>query len=61
MSLETHSSNGAGARLDQPGRERNRLIAKAKAAIGKAFIVYLATGSLGAAVVAFIIFKMMGC
>jgi hypothetical protein len=48
-------------RLDQPGVQRNRLIAKAKAAIGKAFIVYLATGSLGAAVVAFIIFKAMGC
>ena len=48
-------------RLDQPGVLRNRLAARAKAAAGKALIVYLATGSLGAAVVAFIIFKLMGC
>lgn len=47
--------------LARPGVLRNRLIRKAKAAAGKAFIVYLATGSLGAAVVAFIVFKMMGC
>ena len=32
-----------------------------RAAAGKALIVYLATGSLGAAVVAFLVFKMMGC
>ena len=32
-----------------------------RAAAGKALIVYLATGSLGAAVVAFLLFKMMGC
>ena len=30
-------------------------------AIGKAFLVYLGTGSIGVAIVAFIIFKMMGC
>lgn len=48
-------------RLDQFGAPRNRLVAKAKAAAGKALIVYLATGSLGAAVVAFILFKLMGC
>ena len=48
-------------RLDRFGAARNRLVAKAKAAAGKALIVYLATGSLGAAVVAFIIFKVMGC
>ena len=48
-------------RLDQFGVLRNRLVARAKAAAGKALIVYLATGSLGAAVVAFIIFKLMGC
>jgi hypothetical protein len=50
-----------GPRLDRFGAARNRLVAKAKAAAGKALIVYLATGSLGAAVVAFIIFKVMGC
>ena len=32
-----------------------------RGAAGKALIVYLATGSLGAAVVAFLVFKMMGC
>ena len=32
-----------------------------RGAAGKALIVLLGTGSLGAAVVAFIIFKMMGC
>ena len=48
-------------RLDQPGVERNRLIGKAKAAAGKALLVYLGTGSIGAAIVAYIIFKMMGC
>jgi hypothetical protein len=47
--------------LNEPGVERNRLVRMAKAAAGKAFIVYLATGSLGAAIVAFILFKMMGC
>ena len=45
----------------QFGTPRHRLVARAKAAIGKAFLVYLGTGSLGAAIVAFIIFKMMGC
>jgi hypothetical protein len=34
---------------------------KRRGAAGKALIVLLGTGSLGAAVVAFIIFKMMGC
>jgi hypothetical protein len=34
---------------------------KRRGAAGKALIVYLATGSLGAAVVAFLVFKMMGC
>ena len=47
--------------LSKPGVARNRLVARAKAAIGKAFLVYLGTGSIGAAIVAFIIFKMMGC
>ena len=32
-----------------------------RGAIGKALIVWLATGSLGAAVVAFLVFKGMGC
>ena len=31
------------------------------AAAGKALLVWLGTGSLGAAIVAFIIFKLMGC
>ena len=44
-----------------PGVRRNRLIARAKAAAGKALIVWLGTGSLGAAIVAYIIFRMMGC
>ena len=47
--------------LSRLGVQRNRLVARAKAAIGKAFLVYLGTGSIGAAVVAFILFKMMGC
>ena len=47
--------------LHVPGVRRNRLIAKAKGAAGKALLVWLGTGSLGAAIVAFIIFKMMGC
>ena len=48
-------------KLNEPGVRRNRLIAKAKGAAGKALLVWLGTGSLGAAIVAFIIFKMMGC
>ena len=32
-----------------------------RGAIGKAFLVYLGTGSIGIAIVAFIVFKMMGC
>jgi hypothetical protein len=35
--------------------------AKRRGAAGKALIELLGTGSIGAAVVAFIIFKMMGC
>jgi hypothetical protein len=34
---------------------------KRRGAVGKAFLVYLGTGSLGAAIIAFIIFKVMGC
>ena len=30
-------------------------------AIGKALLVYLGTGSIGVAIVAFLIFKGMGC
>ena len=60
MSVNPHRNTSI-RRRDQPGVERNRLVAKAKAAIGKAFLVYLGTGSIGAAIVAFIIFKMMGC
>ena len=32
-----------------------------RGAAGKALLVYLATGSVGAALVAFLVFKMMGC
>jgi hypothetical protein len=32
-----------------------------RAAAGKALIVYLATGSVGAALIAFLLFKGMGC
>ena len=32
-----------------------------KAAIGKAFLVYLGTGSIGAAILAFLLFRGMGC
>ena len=42
--------------------EKTRMSIPARAgAIGKAFLVYLGTGSVGVAIVAFIIFKMMGC
>ena len=47
--------------LHVPGVRRNRLIRKAKAAAGKALLVYLGTGSLGVAIVAYILFRMMGC
>ena len=60
--LHTSSNeSGSAADLSTPGVARNRLVARAKAAIGKAFLVYLGTGSIGVAIVAFIIFKMMGC
>ena len=45
----------------QLGTRRSRLVARAKAAAGKALLVYLGTGSIGAAIVAYLIFKMMGC
>ena len=38
-----------------------RLKRERKGAAGKAAIVYLASGSLGAAVVAYLIFHSMGC
>jgi hypothetical protein len=41
---------------DNPTEERPR-----KAAIGKALIVWLATGSVGAAIVAYLVFAGMGC
>jgi hypothetical protein len=47
--------------LNEPGVRRNRLIRGAKAAAGKALLVYLGTGSIGAAIVAYIVFRMMGC
>jgi hypothetical protein len=40
--------------MDTPNRPR-------RAAAGKALIVWLASGSFGAAVIAFIVFKGMGC
>ena len=58
MSQVDDANNGG---LHVPGARRSRLIAKAKGAAGKALLVWLGTGSLGAAIVAFIIFKMMGC
>ena len=60
--LHPNPNGGApAADLSKPGVARNRLVARAKAAAGKAFLVYLGTGSIGVAIVAFIIFKMMGC
>ena len=32
-----------------------------RGAIGKAFLVYLGTGSIGIAIIAYIIFASMGC
>ena len=32
-----------------------------RAAVGKALIVYLLSGSIGVAIVAFVIFKVAGC
>ncbi len=32
-----------------------------KAAIGKALLVYLGTGSIGVAILAFLLFRGMGC
>ena len=40
-----------------PSKRRRRRVAAA----GKALLVWLGTGSIGAAIVAFIIFKLMGC
>ena len=42
---------------EKPGARRRRRVAAA----GKALLVWLGTGSLGAAIVAFIIFKWAGC
>jgi hypothetical protein len=42
------------------GKTRVSIPARAGAA-GKALIVYLATGSIGAALVAFLLFKGAGC
>ena len=42
-------------------QKQNRSFPQRAGAIGKAFLVYLGTGSIGVAIVAFIIFKMMGC
>jgi hypothetical protein len=44
-----------------PESSREQATHTRRGAIGKALIVWLATGSLGAAVVAFLIFKGMGC
>jgi hypothetical protein len=45
-----------------PAPEKARPSIPARAgAIGKALLVYLATGSVGVALVAFLLFKGMGC
>ena len=43
-----------------PAKSRPSIPARA-GAIGKALLVYLATGSVGVALVAFLLFKGMGC
>jgi hypothetical protein len=43
-----------------PVQSRPSIPARA-GAIGKAFLVYLGTGSVGVAIVAFLVFKAMGC
>ena len=50
--LISDNKNSAKPRMSIPARV---------GAAGKALIVYLATGSVGAALVAFLLFKMMGC
>lgn len=42
------------------GEQQPGYVARAGAA-GKALLVYLGTGSIGAALIAFLIFKGMGC
>ena len=61
MSQLHTNDRGQAADLSRPGVARNRLVARAKAAAGKALLVYLGTGSIGVAIVAYIVFKMMGC
>lgn len=46
---------------DQAREAADPSIPPRRGAIGKAFIVWLASGSLGIAVVAFLIFWAMGC
>ena len=48
---ETSPSASDGPAVDQPR----------KGAIGKALLVYLGTGSIGVAIVAYLIFSGMGC
>lgn len=42
-------------------RDNPTIITRARGAIGKAFLVYLGTGSVLAAVVAYFLFAGMGC
>ena len=42
-------------------KDKPSLYSRARGAAGKAFLVYLGTGSIGVAIVAFIIFKLAGC
>ena len=45
----------------QPGTDVNASERPRKAAAGKALVVWLATGSVGAALVAYLLFHSMGC
>lgn len=42
-------------------KDKPSLYSRARGAAGKALLVYLGTGSIGVAVVAYILFKVMGC
>jgi hypothetical protein len=47
--------------MNSPLLEKPPIVTRARGAIGKAFIVYLGTGSVLAAVVAYFLFSGMGC
>ena len=52
--FETQNQNEVTTDIELPDRPR-------RAAIGKALIVWLATGSVGAAIIAYLLFAGMGC